>query len=125
MFYLTGTAASSALDLIATLQQTLGAKSSGGAQPSAAGFDPGTSGAGGASGTDPTAPTSPTSLLAPDTLDALLVVQGQGQAPVVPLVLPGSKPVAVVCVPLELFVPSVCCRAAIRSSALEAAVPVR
>ena len=82
MFFLTGTAASSALDLIATLQQTLGAGGSGNAQPSAGGFDPGTS-ANAPTANTPTDTSAPTSLLAPSTLDALLAVQGQGQAPVV------------------------------------------
>lgn len=82
MFFLTGTAASSALDLIATLRQTLGAGGSDSAQPSAGTFDAGT--AANASATNaPTDASAPTSLLAPSTLDALLAVQGQGQAPVV------------------------------------------
>jgi len=82
MFFLTGTAASSALDLIATLRQTLGAGGSDSAQPSAGTFDAGT--AANAPATNaPTDASAPTSLLAPSTLDALLAVQGQGQAPIV------------------------------------------
>jgi len=89
MFYLTGTAATSALDLIATLQQTLGANNAGGTQAPAAGFDAATAASGGTSSTtgaasDPTSgSTTPQSLLAPNTLDALLAVQGQNQAPIV------------------------------------------
>jgi EF hand domain-containing protein len=82
MFFLTGTAASSALDLIATLRQTLGAGGSDSAQPSAGTFDAGTAANATATNT-PTDASAPTSLLAPSTLDALLAVQGQGQAPVV------------------------------------------
>jgi len=83
MFYLTGTAATSALDLIATLQQKLGTNSTGATQTSATGFDTGTT-AGASGTTDPTGgATPPQSLLAPDTLDALLAVQGQNQAPIV------------------------------------------
>lgn len=76
MFYLTGTAATSALDLIATLQQTLGTNNSG-SPSTATTFDPGTTTSGTASNT-PSDANAPTSLLAPDTLDALLAVQGQG-----------------------------------------------
>jgi hypothetical protein len=91
MFFLAGTAASSALDIISQLQNTLGNKGSSGTSSSSS--SPGsisapTSGptfdvsAGGSSNTavQPAAPTSP---LAPSTMDALLSVQGQGQAPVV------------------------------------------
>src|SRR3974390_2877277 len=82
MFFLTGTAATSALDLIAQLQQTLGTNNSGGPRAPATGFDAGT-----AATTDtsspPTGASAPTSLLAPNTLDALLAVQGQNQAPIV------------------------------------------
>ena len=80
MFFLTGMAATSALDLIAQLQQNLGTNSSSGTQTPAAGFDPGAT-------TGPSTPTTganpPSSLLAPDTLDALLAVQGQNQPPIV------------------------------------------
>lgn len=82
MFFLTGTAASSALDLIATLRQTLGAGGSDSAQTSAGTFDAGTA-ANTPAANAPTDASAPTSLLAPSTLDALLAVQGQGQAPVV------------------------------------------
>jgi len=82
MFFLTGTAATSALDLIAQLQQTLGTNNAGGTQAPTSGFDPEAS-----TTTAAASPTSgaspPSSLLAPNTLDALLAVQGQNQAPIV------------------------------------------
>jgi hypothetical protein len=84
MFFLTGTAAASALDLIAKLQQTVGAKKPSGAQAPVTGFDSST-----AATTDAGSPSAgdsasaPNSLLAPDTLDALLAVQGQNQPAIV------------------------------------------
>jgi hypothetical protein len=67
MFFLAGAAASSALDLISTLQQSLTAKT-----PAVAGFDPiSTTGSPGATATAPSAP------VAPATMNALLSVQGQ------------------------------------------------
>ncbi len=85
MFFLTGASASSALDLIARLQETLGgnnANNSSSTSSSAPGFDPNATATGNSS-SSPSSPNGPTSLLAPSTLDALLSVQGQNQSPVV------------------------------------------
>jgi EF-hand domain pair len=83
MFFLAGSAASSALDLISALQQTLAGKtSSTPAAPAANGqsFD-----LGAGSPAVPSAGSSPTASapLAPATMDALLSAQGNGQTPVV------------------------------------------
>lgn len=80
MFYLAGAAASSALDLISTLQQTL-AKTSAAPSRSTQSFDPAaTSGATGPSSAGSGGAGAP---LAPMTMDALLTVQGEGQTPLV------------------------------------------
>jgi hypothetical protein len=76
MFFLAGSAAASALDLISTLQKTLG-KTSAPQAPKAQNFDP-------ASLTDTVAPPAPASggpapPLAPATMNAMLSVQSQGQ----------------------------------------------
>jgi hypothetical protein len=83
MFYLAGAAASNALDLISALQQTLAGKNVS-APPTPAsgqGFDVGSSGDSGAATTGGTS--TATSPLAPDTMSALLTVQGDGQTPMV------------------------------------------
>jgi hypothetical protein len=81
MFYLAGDAASSALDLISKLQQTLASRVAGAQTSSdqqtqtASTFDPSgttTDTSGAANGTSGTQ-------IAPDTMSALLSVQGQGQ----------------------------------------------
>ena len=81
MFYLVGSAASSALDLISTLQQTLGGQNSSTTSSAATqSFDVGA----GTSGTSTTGTSGQaTSPLAPSTMDALLAAQGSGQTPVV------------------------------------------
>jgi hypothetical protein len=82
MFFLAGAAASSALDLISALQQTLAGKNVS-APPTPAtgqGFDVSADGASGAAATGSTATATP---LAPDTMSALLTVQGNGQTPMV------------------------------------------
>jgi EF hand len=80
MFYLAGAAASSALDLISTLQQTL-AKTSATPSGSTQSFDPAaTAGATGPSSAGSGGTGAP---LAPMTMDALLTVQTQGQTPLV------------------------------------------
>src|SRR3981081_223236 len=76
MFFLAGSAAAGALDLISTLQKTLG-KTSAPQGPTARNFDP-------ASLTDTVAPPAsasggPAPPLAPATMNAMLSVQGQGQ----------------------------------------------
>ncbi len=85
MFFLAGQAATSALDLIATLQQTLAGKNSPtSSTPPANGqtFDAGASDAG--SSTAGSSSTAGTPSLAPATMDALLVAQGSsGQTPIV------------------------------------------
>jgi hypothetical protein len=85
MFFLAGQAATSALDLISTLQQTLAGKnSSTPSTPPANGqsFDVGASGAGGS--TPSGGSSTSTAPLAPSTMDALLVAQGSnGQPPIV------------------------------------------
>src|SRR5262249_54961554 len=81
MFYLAGAAASSALDLIATLQSLTGNTTT--AQSPAA-FNPqSTSGISAAGGPAAGAGDAPASPLAPSTMNALLVVQGQNQPPLV------------------------------------------
>jgi hypothetical protein len=78
MFVLSGAAASSALDLISTLQQTLSAKTSQtSAQPTASfgTVDPGA----GTSATSPPA-SAPCAPMSPGTMDAMLTVQGQAGA---------------------------------------------
>jgi hypothetical protein len=71
MFFLAGAAASSALDLLSAVQQTIAAK-----VPAAGGqgFDPGP-GQGAAPANAPTSPTGPP--LTPGTMNALLFAQGQ------------------------------------------------
>jgi hypothetical protein len=87
MFFLAGAAASSALDLISALQQTLAGKnaSSPTASPaSSQSFDVGANGANNSSTAGGTSMTLPTSTpLAPDTMSALLTVQGDSQTPMV------------------------------------------
>ncbi len=85
MFFLAGQAATSALDLIATLQQTLAGKNS--STPSTPpangqGFDVGAGGAGGSTAASGSGTTG-TPTLAPTTMDALLVAQGSNQTPIV------------------------------------------
>ena len=78
MFVLSGAAASSALDLISTLQQTLSAKTSqASAQPTAS-FGTVDTGAG-APATSPPA-SAPCAPMSPGTMDAMLTVQGQAGA---------------------------------------------
>ena len=79
MFFLAGSAASSALDLISALQQTVGSKNSSAAPPSnSQSFDLG------ATATASTGATASAGApLAPATMDAMLSVQGQGQTPMV------------------------------------------
>jgi len=81
MFFLAGPAASSALDLISSLQQALSGNNS---AQSPATFDPAATP--GTSSTPPSTTTSGTSSapaapLSPSTLNALFSVQGQGQQP--------------------------------------------
>src|SRR5262245_15648047 len=78
MFFLAGSAASSALDLISALQQTLAGKNSSTPPATSQNFDVG-AGSTGATGGASTATTP----LAPATMDAMLSVQGQGQTPLV------------------------------------------
>jgi len=85
MFFLAGAAASSALDLISALQQTLAGKNTSAPTASAAGsqsFDVGANGANGATTTGSSS-TTPTTPLAPTTMNALLTVQGDAQTPMV------------------------------------------
>jgi hypothetical protein len=79
MFFLAGSAASSALDLISALQHTLTGKNSPTAPAAGQSFDIGADGSAAAGGSSATA----TSPLAPATMDALLAAQGNGQPPVV------------------------------------------
>jgi hypothetical protein len=82
MFFLAGAAASSALDLISSLQQTLAGKSSSTPSANSQSFDVGTgtpATSGGSSGSSAT----PSAPLAPATMDALLSAQGNGQTPMV------------------------------------------
>ena len=79
MFFLAGSAASSALDLISALQQTLGSKNSSAPPPSnSQNFDLGADSAASAGTTS-----TPSAPLAPATMDAMLSVQGQAQTPLV------------------------------------------
>jgi len=78
MFFLAGSAASSALDLISALQQTLAGKNSSTPPATSQTFDVGAGGSAAAGGSSST-----TSPLAPATMDAMLSVQGQGQTPLV------------------------------------------
>ena len=78
MFYLAGAAASSALDLISAIEQKVGSAGSS-TPPATQSFDVTGSGPA-ASDTSATAPGSP---LAPNTMNALLTVQGDSQTPVV------------------------------------------
>ena len=79
MFFLAGSAASSALDLISALHKTLSGKDSPTPPATGQGFDVGADSAAAASGSSTTA----TSPLAPATMDALLAAQGDGQPPLV------------------------------------------
>jgi hypothetical protein len=82
MFFLAGAAANGALDIISTLQKTLKGLSSSSSAPAngqGPSFDVGQSGVP-ASGASSVAP--PTTL-DPNTMNALLMVQGQGQPPLV------------------------------------------
>ncbi len=76
MFFLAGSAASSALDLISALQQTLGKNSPTASTPSATAqtFDPNAGSAGDA--TASTGTSAPATPLAPTTMGAMLTVQG-------------------------------------------------
>ena len=78
MFFLAGSAASSALDLISALQQTVGSKSSSAPPSNSQSFDLGAATAASAGAT-----ASAGAPLAPATMDAMLSVQGQGQTPMV------------------------------------------
>jgi hypothetical protein len=73
MFFLAGIAASSALDLISSLQQSLG-KTSGTSGQTGAAFDPGAATAASTPAVNGSGPSTP---LAPGTMNALLAVQGQ------------------------------------------------
>jgi EF hand domain-containing protein len=75
MFFLAGSAASSALDLISALQQTLTGQNSSTPPASSQNFDLGADGAATAGASSTTA----ASPLAPATMSALLSVQGNGQ----------------------------------------------
>src|SRR5262245_19837849 len=75
MFFLAGSAASSALDLISALQQTLAGKNSSTPPATGQNFDLGADSPVAAGGSSTTA----TSPLAPATMNALLLVQGDGQ----------------------------------------------
>jgi EF hand len=79
MFFLAGSAASSALDLISALQQSLAGQNSSTPPATDPGFDLGAGGSPAAGGSSTTA----TSPLAPATMGALLMAQGNGQAPLV------------------------------------------
>jgi EF-hand domain pair len=72
MFFLAGAAASSALDLISTLQQTLTPKTSG--NPVVQAFDPAAGAGPSATSASAAAPSAP---VAPGTMNTLLSVQGQ------------------------------------------------
>jgi len=72
MFFLAGAAASSALDLISTLQQTLAPKTPG--TPGVQSFDPAAGAGPSAASTSATTPIAP---VAPGTMNTLLSVQGQ------------------------------------------------
>jgi hypothetical protein len=80
MFFLAGAAASSALDLVSSLQQALGGGNS--SAPSPSPFDP-TASAGASAGAQASAPPAaggaPASPLSSSTLNALFSVQAQGQ----------------------------------------------
>lgn len=79
MFFLAGAAASSALDLIAAIEQKVAGKGSPTPPSTTQTFDVGSSGA-----AAPDAPSvAPAAPLAPATMNALLSVQGDGQTPVV------------------------------------------
>src|SRR5262252_5218370 len=78
MFYLAGAAASSALDLISALQQTLAGKNSSTPPAASQAFDVGAAGSPANGGTS-----SAAAPLAPATMNALLTVQGDAQTPVV------------------------------------------
>ena len=80
MFFLAGAAASNALDLISALQQTLTGKNASAPSTPAnsQSFDVSANGANGSATTGNTSTTT-TSPLAPDTMSALLTVQGNGQ----------------------------------------------
>jgi hypothetical protein len=84
MFFLAGSAAASALDLISTLQKTLG-KTSAPQAPTAQSFDPATlTNASNTLAIPAPAAGGPAPPLAPATMNAMLAVQGQDQgAPVV------------------------------------------
>jgi hypothetical protein len=82
MFFLTGAAANGALDIISTLQKTLKGSSSSSSAPAngqSQSFDIGQNGAPASGASFVAAP----STLDPNTMNALLVVQGQGQPPLV------------------------------------------
>src|SRR5215471_3194089 len=82
MFFLAGAAANGALDIISTLQKTLKGSSSSSSAPAngqSQSFNVGANGAPIAGASSVAAP----STLDPNTMNALLAVQGQGQAPLV------------------------------------------
>jgi hypothetical protein len=82
MFFLAGAAANSALDIISTLQKTLKGASGSSSAPAngqSQSFDIGANGAPASGASSVAAPTT----LDPNTMNALLVVQGQGQPPLV------------------------------------------
>jgi hypothetical protein len=82
MFFLTGAAANGALDIISTLQKTLRGASGSSSAPAngqSQSFNVGQNGAPASGASSVAAP----STLDPNTMSALLAVQGQGQPPVV------------------------------------------
>jgi hypothetical protein len=85
MFFLAGAAASSALDLISALQQTLAGKNASPSTPAANGqsFAVTAGGGDGPATTGATSGATATSPLAPTTMNALLTVQGDSRTPLV------------------------------------------